>query len=82
MRIPRNIRFTIRIITYQTVCAANGSTQCHHHVITRMLGLELDAQHAMVLAQFVKSVSWYDLRGCALSDEDARLIKNAIDKLQ
>lgn len=46
------------------------------------LSLELDDQHAMALAQFVKRVSWNDLRGCAANDDEAWLMKNAIDKLQ
>ena len=46
------------------------------------LGLELDDQHAMALAQFVKRVCWDDLRSCAVDDDEAWKMKHAIDKLQ
>lgn len=45
------------------------------------LSLRLDENETMALAQFVKRVSWSDLRGCAVSDE-AWVMKSAVDKLQ
>lgn len=48
----------------------------------REVVLELDDQHAMALAQFVKRVSWSDLRGWAVNDDEGWLMKSAIDKLQ
>ena len=35
------------------------------------LSLRLDENETMALAQFVKRLSWSDLRGCAVSDEEA-----------
>ncbi|EOV9700883.1 hypothetical protein ACN5KB_003902 [Cronobacter sakazakii] len=46
------------------------------------LCLELDDQHALALAQFVKRVSWSDLRDCAANEDEAWLMKHAVDKLQ
>ncbi|ELZ7237647.1 hypothetical protein ACJ5XM_005005 [Enterobacter hormaechei] len=36
----------------------------------------------MALAQLVKRLSWSVLRGCAVSDEEAWVMKSAIEKLQ
>ncbi|WP_258866680.1 DUF7706 family protein [Citrobacter koseri] len=33
------------------------------------LSLELDDKEALALAQFVKRLTWSDLRGCAVDDE-------------
>jgi hypothetical protein len=46
------------------------------------LSLQLDENETMALAQLVKRLSWSDLRGCAVSDEEARVMKSAIEKLQ
>ena len=45
------------------------------------LSLQLDENETMALAQLVKRLSWSDLRGCAVSDEE-RVMKSAIEKLQ
>nr|ASS84928.1 Hypothetical protein [Klebsiella pneumoniae] len=39
MRMFRYIRFTIRIITHLTVCAADGAVQCYHNFIGRICSL-------------------------------------------
>ncbi|EMQ8269618.1 hypothetical protein WI133_004813 [Escherichia coli] len=44
------------------------------------LSLELDDKEA--LAQFVKRLTWSDLRGCAVDDDEAYVIKDAVNKLQ
>ncbi|EBB0023808.1 hypothetical protein CF699_21860 [Salmonella enterica] len=44
--------------------------------------LSLDAYEALALAQFVKRLTWSDLRGCAVDDDEAYVIKDAVDKLQ
>lgn len=36
----------------------------------------------MALAQFVKRLTWSELRACAISDDETYLMKDAIDKLQ
>ncbi|AGQ76197.1 TPA: hypothetical protein I8385_003328 [Citrobacter freundii] len=46
------------------------------------LSLQLDENETMALAQFVKRLSWSDLRGCAVNDEEAWVMKSAVDKLQ
>jgi len=46
------------------------------------LSLQLDENETMALAQLVKRLSWSDLRGCAVSDEEAWVMKGAIEKLQ
>ncbi|MNE62028.1 hypothetical protein FS593_22065 (plasmid) [Lelliottia amnigena] len=46
------------------------------------LSLRLDENETMALAQFVKRLSWSDLRGCAVSDAEAWIMKSAVDKLQ
>ena len=46
------------------------------------LSLQLDENETMALAQLVKRLSWSDLRGCAVSDEEAWVMKIAVDKLQ
>ncbi len=45
------------------------------------LSLELDDKEALALAQFVKRLTWSDLRG-AVDDDEAYVIKDAVDKLQ
>lgn len=39
------------------------------------LSLQLDENETMALAQLVKRLSWSDLRGCAVSDEEAWVMK-------
>lgn len=46
------------------------------------LDLELNDETAMALALFVKRVSWNDLRDNAVTDREAWLMKEGIDKLQ
>ncbi|OJM44433.1 hypothetical protein BK294_22040 [Escherichia coli] len=46
------------------------------------LSLQLDENETMALAQLVKRLSWSDLRGCAVSDEEAWVMKSTIEKLQ
>ncbi|HCU1560714.1 TPA: hypothetical protein OUG97_004185 [Escherichia coli] len=48
------------------------------------LSLDLDDKEALALAlaQFVKRLTWSDLRGCAVDDDEAYVIKDAVDKLQ
>lgn len=43
------------------------------------LSLQLDENETMALAQLVKRLSWSDLRGCAVSDEEASVMKSAIE---
>ncbi|WP_198585662.1 DUF7706 family protein, partial [Escherichia coli] len=44
------------------------------------LSLELDDKEALALAQFVKRLTWSDLRGCAVVADEADVIKDAVDK--
>lgn len=44
--------------------------------------LELDDNEAMALAQFVKRLTWSEMRACAVSDDETYLMKDAISKLQ
>lgn len=46
------------------------------------LFLELDDNEAMALAQFVKRLTWSEMRACAVSDDETYLMKDAISKLQ
>lgn len=46
------------------------------------LFLELDDNEAMALAQFVKRLTWSEVRACAVSDDETYLMKDAISKLQ
>ncbi|MDT4623795.1 hypothetical protein RPF71_12815 [Escherichia coli] len=46
------------------------------------LSLRLDENETKALAQLVKRLSWSDLRGCAVSDEEGWVMKSAIEKLQ
>ncbi|ECN1145814.1 hypothetical protein YS10_07120 [Salmonella enterica subsp. enterica serovar Infantis] len=48
----------------------------------RFLRRPLDDKEALALAQFVKRLTWSDLRGCAVDDDEAYVIKDAVDKLQ
>lgn len=46
------------------------------------LRLNLDENETMALAQLVKRLTWSDLRSCAVSNEEAWVMKGAVDKLQ
>ena len=46
-----------------------------------LLPLENPSQ-AMALAQFVKRVTWSEIRSCAVDDDEAYLIREAIEALQ
>lgn len=46
------------------------------------LDLELNDETAMALAMFIKRVSWSDLRDNAVTEREAWLMKEGIDKLQ
>ena len=46
------------------------------------LELELNDETAMALALFIKRVSWSDLRDNAVTDREAWLMKEGVDKLQ
>lgn len=50
--------------------------------LTEKLFLELDDKEAMALAQFIKRLTWTEMRACAISDDETYLMKDAIDKLQ
>lgn len=43
---------------------------------------ELDEQHSIALAEFVKRENRNDQRACAVNDDKAWLMKNAFDKPQ
>lgn len=43
--------------------------------------LELVDAQAMALAQFVKRVTWSDFRACAVDDEEAYMIRAAVDQV-
>lgn len=47
-----------------------------------ILNIELSESEAMALAQFVKRAGWHEFRGCAVDDEEAYLIRDAISKTQ
>ncbi len=42
----------------------------------------LDDERALALAQFVKRLTWGDMRGCAVDDDEARDIRTAVAFLQ
>ena len=44
--------------------------------------LNIDDSQAMALAQFVKRAGWTEFRQCAVNDDEAYLISDAIAKLQ
>ncbi|EKD8822588.1 hypothetical protein OS254_004475 [Salmonella enterica] len=46
------------------------------------LSLELDDKEALALAQFVKRLTWSDLRGCAVDDDEAYVIKGSSQKTE
>ncbi|MBP1039194.1 hypothetical protein J8631_26945 [Serratia fonticola] len=43
---------------------------------------ELTESQAMALAQFVKRLSWSEMRACAVDDDETWVIKDAISALQ
>lgn len=49
---------------------------------SNIITIELDDRHALALAQFVKRVGWTHYRDCAVDDDEARAIGEAIATLQ
>ena len=49
---------------------------------TVLISLELPENQAIALAQFVKRVGWSEMRGCAVNDNEAYEIKDAVYVLQ
>ena len=43
---------------------------------------ELTDSQAMALAQFVKRLTWSELRACAVDDDETWVMKDAIQSLQ
>jgi len=39
-------------------------------------------EHAWALALFVKRVTWAEIRDCAVDDDEARVIREALEELQ
>lgn len=59
------------------------------HVVTVTVdnaGQQADAQlsheEALALAQLVKRLTWTDMRGCAVDDNECYVIRDAVGKLQ
>jgi hypothetical protein len=46
------------------------------------MNAELTDTEAMALAQFVKRVGWQEIRSCAVSNNEAYFIRDAIGKVQ
>lgn len=46
------------------------------------LSLQLDENRTTALVQFVKRLSWSDLHGCTMNDEEVWVMKSAVDRLQ
>jgi hypothetical protein len=46
------------------------------------LTVQLNDVQAWNLAQFVKRVCWTDIRSCAVDDDEAYAMRDAIDRLQ
>jgi hypothetical protein len=44
--------------------------------------VELTAAHAQALAQFLKRVGWSEMRSCAVDDQEATLIREALAGVQ
>lgn len=44
--------------------------------------IELTDSQAMALAQFVKRLTWSEMRACAVDDDETRVMKNAIQAQQ
>jgi hypothetical protein len=49
---------------------------------TVRIDIELPPAEALALAQFVKRVTWTEMRACAVDDAEGYQIRAAIDKLQ
>ena len=49
---------------------------------TVRIDLELPSAEAMALAQFVKRVTWTEMRACAADEAECYEIRAAIDKVQ
>lgn len=49
---------------------------------TVLISLELPENQAIALAQFIKRVGWSEMRGCAVNDNEAYEIKDAVCVLQ
>ena len=47
-----------------------------------VINLELEAEEAEALAQFVKRVGWSEIRALAVDDEEGHRIQHAIYRLQ
>ncbi|WP_445375126.1 DUF7706 family protein [Photorhabdus tasmaniensis] len=50
--------------------------------IEHLQDIQLTHIEALVLAQPVKRLNWVEIRACAMNDEEAYQIKDAISKLQ
>ncbi len=50
--------------------------------IEQLEEVHLSHEEAMALAQLVKRLSWAEIRACAVNDNEAWLIKDAIGRLQ
>ncbi len=46
------------------------------------IALDLPDEEALALAQFVKRVTWSEMRACAVDEAECYQIRAAIDKLQ
>lgn len=46
------------------------------------ISVYLSADQAWALAQFVKRVGWHEMRGNAFDDDEAYLIREAIDRVR
>ena len=46
------------------------------------IALDLPDEEAQALAQFVKRVTWSEMRACAVDEAECYQIRAAIDKLQ
>ncbi|CAQ83036.1 MULTISPECIES: DUF7706 family protein [Photorhabdus] len=51
-------------------------------VIEHLQDIQLTHIEALALAQLVKRLNWAEIRACAVNDEEAYQIKDAIAKLQ
>jgi hypothetical protein len=46
------------------------------------VALDLSSNQAMALAQFVKRVGWYEMQANAVDNEEAYLIRDALERLR
>jgi len=44
--------------------------------------VELTDAQALALAQLVKRLTWSDLRGCAIDDQEAYTMRDAVDRVR